>query len=361
MRTQTLQSPMAVVEFNGEVKVQAADGQLRMVKPGEVLPAGTVLQIADGAELRLEPPAAASSDATAAEQNIPATPAIPGEGGTTAEIAAIQKALLQGVDPTQLEATAAGGAPAAGGGGAGGSGNGGFITVSRTGDATLASAGFDTTYQSTTLAAAPVATGAVVDTTIVPAPVVTPDTNTLNESHLDANNPLDPDTVSGSQAGEAATLITGNLNIDFAGSTGSVVFQYVANQPALSSGGSPLVWSISSDGLTLTGSVGAVAILTVSINPDGTYTVDLDGPLDGDGLQPAFGIVATNAEGSATTGAIVITVADDVPTAADDSNGVREDGSELTVSGNVLSNDTQGADGASVTPQTVETALGTLE
>ena len=47
--------------------------------------------------------------------------------------------------PKAFEASAAGGAPAAGNAGAwlGASGNGGFVTIDRTGDATISSAGFD--------------------------------------------------------------------------------------------------------------------------------------------------------------------------------------------------------------------------
>ncbi|MFC3915089.1 retention module-containing protein, partial [Pseudaeromonas sharmana] len=361
MRTQTLQAPMTVVEFKGSVKVVAENGQTRMLKPGEVLPAGTVLQIDDKAELLLQP--AVAVDTAAAPEGAPAgepaaAPAVPG-GGTTAEIAALQQALLQGIDPTQLEATAAGGAPAAGGGGGDGSGNGGFITVSRTGDATLAAAGYDTTYDASTLVAAASFTGETVDAAI-PAPILAPDASELDEANLDAADQVDPDLTSGSGAGEADTLVTGNLNVDFGGGSGTVAFQPVANQPALTSGGQTIVWSLSDDGQTLVGSVGDQTIITLTINADGTYSVDLDGPLDGDGLQPAFGITATNSDGLATDSAIVVTIGDDEPTAVDDSNSVAEDADNLTITGTVLANDTQGADGATVTPQTIENELGSL-
>ena len=96
MRTQTIQAPMHVVQSTGDVMVVLADGSTRPVHPGEVLPAGTVLQLADNATVQLEPPTAAAQPemmVPAAEaQGIPAT-------GTTAEIAAIQQALLQGIDP----------------------------------------------------------------------------------------------------------------------------------------------------------------------------------------------------------------------------------------------------------------------
>ncbi|MGL5707841.1 MAG: retention module-containing protein, partial [Aeromonas sp.] len=70
--------------------------------------------------------------------------------GTPDDIDALQQAILGGADPTQaFEASAAGGAPAAGGGVAGASGNAGFVTIDRTGSATIAEATFDTTYNAT--------------------------------------------------------------------------------------------------------------------------------------------------------------------------------------------------------------------
>nr|WP_279451062.1 retention module-containing protein [Aeromonas hydrophila] len=135
-----------------------ADGSSRPLQKGEILQPGAKLNIADDAKLVLAPyddsPAAATPDAPAHDAPAPGQPQAP-DAGTAAspDIAALQKSILQGVDPTQnFEASAAGGAPAAGGGGgiggvAGASGNGGFITIDRIGDATIAAAGFDTTYQ----------------------------------------------------------------------------------------------------------------------------------------------------------------------------------------------------------------------
>nr|WP_280630348.1 retention module-containing protein [Aeromonas hydrophila] len=135
-----------------------ADGSSRPLQKGEILQPGAKLNIADDAKLVLAPyddaPAAATPDAPAHDAPAPGQPQAP-DAGTAAspDIAALQKSILQGVDPTQnFEASAAGGAPAAGGGGgiggvAGASGNGGFVTIDRIGDATIAAAGFDTTYQ----------------------------------------------------------------------------------------------------------------------------------------------------------------------------------------------------------------------
>ena len=64
---------------------------------------------------------------------------------TTAQINALQQAILAGQDPTQVFEAAAAGVPADAGGTGPGSGNGGFISIDRVGNATIAEAGYDTT------------------------------------------------------------------------------------------------------------------------------------------------------------------------------------------------------------------------
>ncbi|HAT1546268.1 TPA: retention module-containing protein, partial [Aeromonas hydrophila] len=159
MRTQIIDKTVVVSSIEGSVQIVLADGSSRPLQKGEILQPGAKLNIADDAKLVLAPyddsPAAATPDAPAHDAPAPGQPQAP-DAGTAAspDIAALQKSILQGVDPTQnFEASAAGGAPAAGGGGggiggvAGASGNGGFVTIDRIGDATIAAAGFDTTYQ----------------------------------------------------------------------------------------------------------------------------------------------------------------------------------------------------------------------
>ncbi|WP_421222618.1 retention module-containing protein, partial [Aeromonas enteropelogenes] len=157
MRTQIIDKTVVVSAIEGKVEIVLADGSSRPLQKGEILQPGAKLNIADDAKLVLMPyddtPSPASPDATAPD--VPASgPQQTAEAGTglPSDIAALQQSILQGVDPTQnFEASAAGGAPAAGGGGIGGvagtSGNGGFVTIDRIGDATIAAAGFDTTYQ----------------------------------------------------------------------------------------------------------------------------------------------------------------------------------------------------------------------
>ncbi|WP_244463611.1 retention module-containing protein [Aeromonas bestiarum] len=175
MRTQVIDKTVVVSSVEGNVQILLADGSSRPLQKGEILQPGAKLNIADDAKLTLalydDSPASATPDAAAPDAPVPGQPQAPDAGSATSpDIAALQQSILQGVDPTQnFEASAAGGAPAAGGGGggiggvAGASGNGGFVTIDRTGDATIAAAGFDTTYQ----------TEPVVDTQQLAEPLLT--------------------------------------------------------------------------------------------------------------------------------------------------------------------------------------------
>ncbi|UUM70457.1 retention module-containing protein [Aeromonas veronii] len=155
MRTQIIDKSVVVSAIEGNVEIVLADGSSRPLQKGEILQPGAKLAIVDDAKLALSPyddtPAQNSASGSESVELGQPQGASPTEGAP-ADIAALQQSILQGVDPTQnFEASAAGGAPAAGGGGgiggvAGASGNGGFVTIDRTGDATIAEAGFDTTY-----------------------------------------------------------------------------------------------------------------------------------------------------------------------------------------------------------------------
>ncbi|MCC0090328.1 retention module-containing protein [Aeromonas veronii] len=155
MRTQIIDKSVVVSAIEGNVEIVLADGSRRPLQKGEILQPGAKLAIADDAKLALSPydDTPASDVPAGSESAEPAQPQVAAsQEGAPSDIAALQESILQGVDPTQnFEASAAGGAPAAGGGGgiggvAGASGNGGFVTIDRTGDATIAAAGFDTTY-----------------------------------------------------------------------------------------------------------------------------------------------------------------------------------------------------------------------
>ena len=73
----------------------------------------------------------------------------------------------------------------------------------------------------------------------------------------------------------------------------------------------------------------------------------------GDAYTFDVAVIATDTDGDAATGVIAITITDDAPTAADDAASVTEDegndSGTVSATGYLLDNDTQGADGATVT------------
>ncbi|MFQ2192829.1 retention module-containing protein, partial [Aeromonas jandaei] len=244
MRTQVIDKTVVVSGVEGNVEIVLADGTQRPLQKGEILQPGATLVIADDAKLALSPydDSPAKNQPTGADEAQPDQP----QGGTNAngdgapsDIAALQKSILQGVDPTQnFEASAAGGAPAAGGGGggiggvAGTSGNGGFVTIDRIGDATIAAAGFDTTYDTTPVldqaqAADPLLVNVLAD---LDETVTTQEDSPISGNLLDnSTNPDGPATATivsydwginiGVPAGVAATITgVGTLIINADGS-----------------------------------------------------------------------------------------------------------------------------------------------
>ncbi|TNI22458.1 RTX toxin [Aeromonas salmonicida] len=152
-----LEQDVVVTQLKGNIYLVAADGSQKQLAEGDILPRDAVLITPEGASFNggnqtftLSP-----TNEQQAEDETSQAPLLAQNqdvaAGTPDEISALQQAILGGADPTQaFEAAAAGGAPAAGGGNIGGvagaSGNGGFVTIDRTGDATIAEATFDTTY-----------------------------------------------------------------------------------------------------------------------------------------------------------------------------------------------------------------------
>ncbi|MCD4531010.1 retention module-containing protein [Pseudomonas sp. C3-2018] len=80
-------------------------------------------------------------------------------------------------------------------------------------------------------------------------------------------------------------------------------------------------------------------------------------------LSEQFAVVATDDNGTTANGTLDVNIVDDLPKAVDDSNAGTASETHLTLTGSVLTNDTQGADhGASgpVTPGTFTGTYGTL-
>ncbi|MFM5397494.1 retention module-containing protein [Aeromonas veronii] len=143
-----IEKSTVITQLEGSVFVISADGSVRRAKVGMALQPGDRLQTAQGGHFQLaEPGSEPAGEQDMAAKPEPVTPAADGQP-TDPELASLQEAIRQGIDPTELfQETAAGNAAAAGNiGGVAGSSSGGFVVVDRTNDATLAEAGFDTDH-----------------------------------------------------------------------------------------------------------------------------------------------------------------------------------------------------------------------
>ncbi|MFV3329271.1 Ig-like domain-containing protein, partial [Pseudomonas sp. NY15372] len=76
-------------------------------------------------------------------------------------------------------------------------------------------------------------------------------------------------------------------------------------------------------------------------------------------LSESFTVTATDTDGSTATGNLDVNIIDDLPTAVGDSNLETATEQHTTLTGNVLSNDTQGADRVPSGPITAGTFVGT--
>ncbi|WP_148140612.1 retention module-containing protein [Aeromonas sp. YN13HZO-058] len=144
-----IEKSTVITQLEGSVFVISADGSVIRATVGMALQPGERLQSAQGGHFQLaEPGSEPAGEQAVAAKPEPATPAADGQP-TDPELASLQEAIRQGIDPTELfQETAAGNAAAAAGniGGVAGSSSGGFVVVDRTNDATLAEAGFDTDH-----------------------------------------------------------------------------------------------------------------------------------------------------------------------------------------------------------------------
>ncbi|MGL5843833.1 MAG: retention module-containing protein [Aeromonas hydrophila] len=138
-----LDQAMELTKAQGECWIVLKDGSLKAVNVGDILPKGVLL--VSPSDVELTPPAMASTNNPIPDETIPSagsdiSPTV------EQELTAIQQAIQDGQDPTEIaQATASGGASA---GGIAGSGNAGVIVTERTAKATISEAGFDTTHSS---------------------------------------------------------------------------------------------------------------------------------------------------------------------------------------------------------------------
>jgi len=164
--------------------------------------------------------------------------------------------------------------------------------------------------------------------------------------------------------GESGPLTDSNtVTVDF-GSDGAGTLVLSDNTAALdglglTAGGNPLTFTLSNDGLTLTGSANGSDVLSVVLSGsalDGfVYEVSLTGALDhgADAIELPLSFAATDGDGSQTTAAATVTIEDGVPTANDEPVLSVEEGAGTlgTANGdpNLLANDNLGLDGGGIT------------
>ena len=156
-------------------------------------------------------------------------------------------------------------------------------------------------------------------------------------------------TVVGSDPTSTGETATGTLVGSVTGATGAITYTLVGSA---------------------TGTYGQILL-----NPNGTYTYTLTSPATttphaddgGNTLTESFTYQATDSLGNTTTSTIVVNIVDDVPKAFNDSNAGTAAENVLTLNGNVLTNDVQGADHVAtgpnagpVTPGTFTGTYGTL-
>ncbi|WP_421338376.1 retention module-containing protein, partial [Aeromonas veronii] len=403
----TLEQGVTVTQLKGQIYLVAADGSRKLLAEGDVLPKGAVIVSPDGASFMgggqsftVQP---ASEQSEPAEEGDAPQLAQNGAAGTPDDISALQQAILGGADPTQaFEASAAGGAPAAGGGGIGGvagaSGNGGFVTIDRTGSATIAEATFDTTYNANgELPLGAAGEDEVFDLTPPTISVVAPDntndtTPTLTGTTdapvgsivtllvTDANGNQQTLTATVTPAGtftvdvvtplaEGSYTVTatvtdpagntgsatdsGSVDIDYSveslndnyevNEDGSVSLTLLANDKALDGG--LAIQSI--NGVVLTGGAQSIAVTngTVEIAADGSISFVPGKDFNGD---ISFDYVARDADGDTNSATVSVTVTPVVDIVTDTLNTTEDNAVTL----NVLTNDSFENANAAVTAVT---------
>ncbi|MCK2082766.1 retention module-containing protein, partial [Aeromonas sp. 3925] len=268
-----LDQDVVVTQLQGKVYLVAADGSQTLLSEGDVLPRDAVLLAPEGASFQ-----GGETTFTLSPSNTPDSeePQLARQGDVPDDIAALQQAILAGTDPTQaFEASAAGGAPAAGnvGGVAGASGNGGFITIDRTGDATISTAGFDSANPDD------------------PAPLaeVQDDEDELLDLAAPTITVSAPDNVN-----DSTPTLTGTTDA----APGSTVT------------------------LVVTGANGNQQTLITTVNPDGSFSVNVGTPLPDGGYDVTASVTdPAGNTGTATDDGSVDTTAPSITVTAPDNTG----------------------------------------
>ncbi|WP_448108960.1 retention module-containing protein [Pseudomonas azerbaijanoccidentalis] len=297
------------------------------------------------------------------------------------DVEQLQKAIAAGDDPTQTaEATAAGPSTGAPGGVAGGGHS--FVMLEEVGGRVDPNIGFPTAGfngipefpeerhdgDADPDAGTPAAVIEPVVPPVIP-PVVPPVTDnpvtlkglsveggelTVNEANLADGSASNPGALT--QSGTfTITALDGLSNLSIGGIN-------VISGGAIAGFPQSITTPLGST-LTITGYNPATGVVSYSYTLNGNETHTSG---DGTTLSEHFTVVAGDSNGDTATGSLDINITDDVPKAVDDGNGVASE-TQLTLNGNVLTNDVQGADrvpvgenSGPITPGTFVGTYGTL-
>ncbi|WP_460127450.1 retention module-containing protein [Pseudomonas sp. H1_D05] len=365
-----------VTKVIGQVFAQSADGTKRALVKGDRLFAGDQLitgaegavavHLQNGQELTLGRDSSLTMTGQlladqAAHVNAPEA-VTPSEAQLT-DVEQIQKAIAAGDDPSKnAEATAAG--PNAPGGAPGELGGGhSFVLLTEVGGRVDPIIGFPTAGFGGIPEFPEERHNAVIDNgdntpaVVVPPPVNNPVTLTgldvaggelnLNEANLPDGSAANPGalTQSGSFTVSApdglTSLSIGGINLI----NGGVVVGFPQS-----------ITTQLGNTLTITGYNPATGVVSYSYTLNGN-----ESHAAGDGannLSEQFTVIAGDSNGDTATGTLDVNITDDVPKAFDDSNGTASE-TQLTLTGNVLTNDVQGADRVPTGPVTPGTFTGT--
>ncbi|PSS50728.1 retention module-containing protein [Pseudomonas sp. BBP2017] len=362
----------------GEVFAVASDGTRRALAEGDRLFAGEQLQtgaagavavhLQNGAELTLGRDSSLElSPQLLANQapHVDAPQALTPSQAQLTDVEKLQQAIASGADPSQdADPTAAGpgsgGAPGAIGGGHS------FVMLSEVGGRVDPVIGFPTAGFNGFVEVPELDVGDLNnnnDALLAPLPVVNNPVIidglqveggelSLNEANLAQGSASDPAALiqTGSFTVVAAdgvfNLNVGGINVVTAGAVTGV--------------GQSITTGLGNV-LTITGYDAATGVVSYSYTLSITEAHPNGGGANGQG--ESISVLVSDTDGDVASGSLDVTVIDDMPRAVADSNALTATENQLTLTGNVLTNDVQGADriaSGPITPQTITGTYGTL-
>ncbi|QKJ37068.1 retention module-containing protein [Pseudomonas sp. MPDS] len=325
--------------YAGEHLITGAEGAVAVQ-----LQNGKELTLGRGSDLTLSPQLLANQ-ASASDTPEATTPS----DAQLTDVQKLQQAIAAGADPTQTgEATAAG----AEGGNPGGVGGGhSFVLLEEVGGEVDPQIGFPTAgfngipeFPDLRLAGDPDDGGD--DAIVSPVDPETPDNPvtldglTVDGGELTAN---EANLSDGSASNPGALVQSGSFTISAPDGLSSLSIGGIA----VITGGVPAgfpqsITSALGNTLTITGYNPATGVVSYSY----TLTDNESHPAGGGAntISEQFPVVAVDSDGDTATGTLDVNITDDVPQAIDDSHASTASESLVTLTGNVLPNDHQGAD-----------------